>query len=68
MLFKYIIYMTISNTFLNNKNVPIEGGTRPSMNMFGATSPGMSIALIATMTKKNEISKVIPKNSAAAII
>jgi hypothetical protein len=28
----------------------------------------MSIALIATMTKKNEISKVIPKNSAAAII
>jgi hypothetical protein len=68
MLFKYIIYMNLPNTFVNSKNVPIDGGARPSMNMFGATSPGMSVALIATITKENEISKVIPKNSAAAII
>jgi hypothetical protein len=32
--------------------------------MFGATSGGMLIALIATITKKNEISKVTPKKSA----
>jgi hypothetical protein len=38
------------------------------MNMLGATSFGMSVALIATITKKNEMSKVIPKNSAVAII
>jgi hypothetical protein len=32
--------------------------------MFGATSGGMLIALIATITKKNEISKVTPKKRA----
>jgi hypothetical protein len=68
MLFKYIFYMNRPNTLVNSKNVPIEGGTRPSINMLGATSPGMSVALIATITKKKETSKVIPKNSAAAII
>jgi hypothetical protein len=67
MLFKYILYTNRPNTFVNSKNVPIDDGTRPNMNIFGATLPGMSIALIATITKKNETSKVIPKNSAAAI-
>jgi hypothetical protein len=66
MFFKYIIYMNLPITLVNSKNVPIEGGTRPSMNMFGATSAGISVALIATITRKNEISKVRPKKSAAA--
>jgi hypothetical protein len=34
------------------------------MRMFGATSAGMLITLIASITKKNEISKVTPKKSA----
>ena len=38
------------------------------MRMFGATSAGILIALIATIAKKNEISKVTPKNSAVPII
>lgn len=38
------------------------------MSMFGAMSAGILIALIATITKKNEISKVTPKNSAVPII
>jgi hypothetical protein len=67
MFFKYIIYMNLPNTLVNSKNVPIDGGIRPSMSMFGARVPEMSVALIDTITKKNEISKVIPKNSAAAI-
>jgi hypothetical protein len=68
MFFKYIIYMNLPNTFVNSKNVPIEGGARLSISMFGARLPEISVALIATITKENEISKVIPKNSAAAII
>ena len=38
------------------------------MSMFGATSAGILIALIATIVKKNEISKVTPKNSAVPTI
>jgi hypothetical protein len=34
------------------------------MRIFGATSAGMLITLIASITKKNEISKVTPKKSA----
>jgi hypothetical protein len=68
MLFKNIIYRNLPNTFVNSKNVPIEGGTRPKMNIFGATSPGMLMALMATITRKNDISKVIPKKSATAIM
>ena len=56
------------NAFVNSKNVATDGGTRPSMSVFGATSAGILIALIATITKKNEISKVTPKNSAVPII
>jgi hypothetical protein len=68
MLFKNIIYRNLPNTLVNSKNVPIEGGARPKMNILGATSPGMLVALMDTITKKNEISKVTPKNSAAAIM
>jgi hypothetical protein len=53
---------------VNNRNVPTEGGTNPSMSIFGATSIGIPIALIATITKKNDTSKVAAKNSAVPII
>ena len=54
--------------FVKSKNVATEGGTRPSISMFDATSAGILIALIATITKKNEMSKVTPKNTAVPII
>ncbi|HEY1211501.1 MAG TPA: hypothetical protein VGE82_00985 [Nitrososphaera sp.] len=53
---------------VKTKKVPIEGGTRPNMNMFGAISAGMSVALVTAITKKNEINNVRPKKSAAATI
>jgi len=49
-------------------NVAIEGGTRPSMSMFGAISAGIFIALIAVITMKNEMSKATPKNVAVPIM
>lgn len=60
--------MKLPNTLVNSKNVPIEGGNSPSMNMLGAMSPGMSMLLIATITTKNEIKSVTAKNSAAPIM
>ncbi len=48
--------------------VVIEGGTRPISKKFGAISAGIFTALIAIITEKNEISKVMPKNIAVPII
>ncbi|HKY11380.1 MAG TPA: hypothetical protein VJL79_05675 [Nitrososphaera sp.] len=53
---------------MKSKNVATEGGTRPSISVFDATSAGILIALIVTITKKNEMSKVTPKNTAVPII
>jgi hypothetical protein len=60
--------MNRPKTFVNKKNVAIEGGTSPSTNISDAISREILVALIANITKKNETSKVIVKNSAAAII
>jgi len=68
MRFKYIVYMNRPNTLVNSRNVPTDGGISPSMNMFGATSPGMSMLFIATMTIKNEIKSVTAKKTAAPIM
>ena len=60
--------MNRPNTLVKSRNVPTDGGTSPSMNMFGAMSPGMSKLFIATMTIKNEIKSVTAKNTAAPIM
>jgi hypothetical protein len=60
--------MNRPNTLVNNRNVPIDGGTRPSMNMFGFASPGMSELFRTKMTIKNEIKSVNAKNTAAPIM
>ncbi len=53
---------------MNSRNVPTDGGMRPSMNMFGFSSPGMSELLRASITIKNEIKSVTPKNNAVPIM
>lgn len=60
--------MNRPNTLVNRKNVPIDGGTRPSMNMFGASPAEMSMLLIATITIKNETKSVNAKNIAQPIM
>lgn len=60
--------MNRPSTLVNNRKVPTDGGMSPSMNMFGFSSPGMSELLRATITIKNEIKRVIPKNNAAPIM
>ena len=68
MRFKYILYINRPNTLVNSRNVPIDGGTNPSMNMFGFSSPGMSELLRAKITIKKEIKSVTAKNTAAPIM
>lgn len=58
-------YRNLPNTLVKSRNVPTDGGASPSMNMFGATSPGISMLFIATITIKNEIKSVTAKNTAA---
>ena len=60
--------MNRPKTLVKSKNVPTDGGISPSINMFGATSPGMSALLIATITIKNEIKSVTAKKTAAPIM
>ena len=60
--------MNRPNTFVNRRKVPIDGGIRPSMNMFGFSSPEISELLSARMTIKNETKSVTAKKTAAPII
>jgi hypothetical protein len=60
--------MNRPNILVNKKKVPIEGGARPSMNIFGVTLLEILVMLLASITKKNETSNVMPKNSAAPTI
>jgi len=60
--------MNRPNTLVNSKNVPIDGGTSPSMNMFGASPAEISRLLIATITIKNETKSVIAKKTAQPTI
>lgn len=68
MRFKYIVYIKRPKTLVNSKNVPIDGGINPSMNMFGASSADTSALLMATITIKKERKRVTTKNTAAAIM
>jgi hypothetical protein len=61
-------YTNLPRTLVKSRIVAMDGGISPTMNTFGATSPGMSIWSISTMTIKNEIKSVTPKNSAAPIM
>lgn len=65
MWFKYILYMNRPKTFVNSKKVPIDGGTSPIMNIFGALFADMSMLLMATITIKKEIKRVTTKKIAA---
>lgn len=68
MRFKYIVYMNRPNTLVKSKNVPIDGGINPSMNMFGASSGDTSALLMATITIKKERKRVTTKNTATPIM
>ena len=68
MRFKYILYINRPNTLVNKRNVPIDGGTNPSINMFGFSSPGIVELLRPKITIKNEIKSVTAKNTAAPIM
>lgn len=60
--------MNRPRTLVNRRKVPTDGGMSPSMNIFGFSFPGMSELLRSTITIKNEIKRVTPKNNVAPIM
>jgi hypothetical protein len=58
--------MNLPNSFVYNRMERTDGGIRPIINTFGATSPGISISLISAIMPKNETSSVKTKKNTIA--
>jgi hypothetical protein len=59
--------MNLPNTLVYNRKVEMDGGIKPSIKIFGATSPGTSVSLIITIIIKNDVRSVAVKKSTVII-
>lgn len=59
--------MNLPNTFVYSMKVEMDGGIKPSIKIFGATSPGTFVSLIITIIMKNDVRSVAVKKRTVII-
>lgn len=59
--------MNLPNTLVYSRKVEMDGGIRPSIKIFGATSPGTFVSFIITIIIKNDARSVAVKKRTVII-